>query len=61
MAPKFNLRTAGTDTTDLEYKGSKLTFLDMDNNFINFTTGSAGHNININTITAQGDINVPSM
>lgn len=26
-----------------------------------FNLRTAGHNININTITAQGDINVPSM
>lgn len=56
MAPKFNLRTTGTDTPDLEYKGAKLTYLDMDENFINFTTGSSGHDININTITTQGNI-----
>lgn len=53
MASNFNTRqTTGTGLTNV---GTAMTYAQLDDNFKNFTTGTSGHNLTINSITESSD------
>lgn len=51
---KFNLRSSGTDTTYLDYKGTTLTYADLDSNFKGL--GNGQNALFVASVLANGDI-----
>lgn len=51
---KFNLRGTGTDTTYLAYKGTTLSFEDLDSNFRGL--GDGANALYVAAVTAIGDV-----